>query len=189
MITIVTPCSRPENLKELYESIEIDRIHQWIIVHDTTRTKGICTTQFNNPKIVELGHMSPPGTCSGNSQRNVALSLIRGGMVYFLDDDNVVHPNFWKIAPMFKEDHFYTWDQQRWDEFVGAPGGVFKGDTPRLQTIDTAQYVVPYSMCRLWKEDDYKADGLFIEDISTRNASAHVYLPIVASYYNYLRKG
>jgi hypothetical protein len=188
MLTIITPCSRPENLKEMRESIDFDRIDKWIIVHDTTKTGGIFSTSLNHPKIIELGHMSPPGTCSGNSQRNLALSLFHGGMVYFLDDDNIIHPNFWKLVPMFKEDRFYTFDQQRWDEFVATPGGIFKGDTPRLQKIDTAQYVIPFSMRSHWKEDDYKADGLFIEDVFTRNKSAHVYIPIVASYYNYLRR-
>jgi len=188
MLTIITPCSRPENLKTLYASINFDRIRRWIIVHDTTRTDGVFTPVFDNQKITELGHQSPPGTCSGNSQRNVGLAHVRAsGLVYFLDDDNIIHPTFWRIILGFDDEHFYTFDQQRWDGFVDAPGGIFKGDTPRLQRIDTAQYVIPYSMCRPWKEDDYKADGLFIEDIYDRFRIKHMYIPIVASYYNYLR--
>lgn len=188
MLTIITPCSRPESLSTLKASINFDRTHTWIIVYDTTRTGGIFTPQFNHPQIVEIGHVSPPGTCSGNSQRNVGLSRVTQGLVYFLDDDNIVHPRFWNIILGFDDQHFYTFDQQRWDEFVDAPGGIFKGDTPRLRKIDTAQYVVPRSMCGPWKEDDYKADGLFIEDIYERFRIKHMYIPVLASYYNYLRK-
>ena len=188
MLTIITPCCRPANLPALRESIDLDAIERWIIVHDTTMTRGVYSPLFDHPKITELGHISSPGTCSGNSQRNVALRLVRYGLVYFLDDDNVIHPDFWKIAPLFKEGHFYTFDQQRWDEFVATPGGIFKGDTPRLQKIDTAQYVVDVRMARPWKEDDYKADGLFIEDIFLRFSQEHEYIPVVASYYNFLRR-
>jgi hypothetical protein len=188
MLTIITPCSRPENLKALRDSIDMDRIDRWIIVHDTTKSRGVYIPQFDHPKILEMGHSSPPGTCSGNSQRNRGLAKVQHGMIYFLDDDNIVHPDFWKIVPLFKEEHFYTFDQQRWDEFVSTPGGIFKGDTPRLRKIDTAQYVVDVRMARFWKEDDYKADGLFIEDIFLRFNQNHTYIPVVASYYNYLRK-
>jgi hypothetical protein len=188
MLTLITPCVRPLNLEILRRSIDIDLIDRWIIVHDTTQTGGSFSPVFDHPKILELGHMSPPGTCSGNSQRNVALARVKWGMVYFLDDDNVVHPEFWNLVPRFKEGKFYTFDQQRWDEFVSTPGAVFKGDTPRLQKIDTAQYVVDVRMTQPWKEDDYKADGLFIEDIYLRFHQDHEYIPIVASYYNYLRR-
>ena len=186
MITIITPCSRPQNLKEIYQSINWDKIHQWIIVHDTTKTRGIYDQVFNHPKIVEYGHMSPPGTCSGNSQRNAGLMHVTGGMVYFLDDDNIIHPNFWTIVNKFDEDHYYTWDQLRQDMFANKPGGIMGGEEPRLRKIDTAQYIVPRHMCRPWQEEPYWADGLFIEDIYERCKDQHVYLPIVAAYYNCL---
>ena len=158
-------------------------------MHDTTKSRGVYTALFDHPKILELGHSSPEGTCSGNSQRNRALKLVQSGLIYFLDDDNIVHPNFWNLLPEMELDHFYTFDQQRWDEFVQVPGGTFKGDTPRLQKIDTAQYVVDARMVNFWKEDDYKADGLFIEDVYTRFHQEHIYFPTVAAYYNFLRKG
>ena len=41
MLTIITPCSRPENLKLMRDSIDFDCIDQWIIVHDTTRTRRL----------------------------------------------------------------------------------------------------------------------------------------------------
>jgi len=188
MLTIITPCSRPGNLYAMRNSINMGMIDRWIIVHDTTRTGGVCSPLFDHPQIVEMGHISPPGTCSGNSQRNRALKLVQSGLVYFLDDDNIVHPNFWVLLPKMQLGHFYTFDQQRWDEFVTRPGDIFKGDTPRLQRIDTAQYVVDIRMAKFWKEDDYKADGLFIEDVFLRFSQEHVYFPEVAAYYNFLRK-
>lgn len=185
MLTIITPCCRPANLPLLFNSINFTYVNRWLIVHDTTYTNGVFTQAFNHPKITEFG---VSGGISGNPQRNAALDQVKSGLIYFLDDDNIVHPNFWEIVPRLNIGYFYTFDQQRWDEFVGTPGDVFKGDTPRLQRIDTAQYIVPFYMCGRWKEDDYKADGLFIEDIYYKNKISHIYIPEVASYYNYLRR-
>jgi len=187
MITLITPCSRPQNLWRIFESINFDKIHQWIIVHDTTKTRGVQPRIFQHPKIVELGHISPEGTCSGNSQRNVGLKMVDTGMVYFLDDDNIIHHTFWTLVDRFDEDHFYTWDQSGNEMFANKPGGVLSGHEPRLRKIDTAQYIVPYHMCRPWQEGPYWADGLFIEDIYTRFKERHVYIDVVAAHYNFLR--
>jgi len=187
MLTIITPCSRPQNLHRLFDSIDFTKTNKWIIVHDTTKTNGMYPTLFRHPKILELGHVSPEGTCSGNSQRNVALKMVETGLVYFLDDDNIVHHKFWTLIDQFDEDYFYTWDQIGNDMFANKPNGVLSGHEPRLRKIDTAQYIVPRHMCSLWQEGPYWADGLFIEDIYTRFKEKHIYLDVVAAHYNFLR--
>jgi len=185
MFTIITPCSRPENLDTLLESIDLDKI-QWLIVHDTAKRPFI--QRYSHPKITEIGHPTPPGGRAGHAQRNAGIKLLNDGLIYFLDDDTIIHPSFWKIFPIFDQSHFYTFDQQRWDEFVSEPGGTFRGNEPKLMKMDSAQYVVPIRMCGSFIESDYRADGVFIEEVNTKHPDAHVYIPIVACYYNYLRK-
>ena len=186
MLTIITPCARPENLKLLEESLELDRV-KWLIVYDTKN--GPFTPRYNHPNIREIGHPTPPGGRAGHAQRNEGMSHVVEGFIYFLDDDTVMHPGFWKIFPLMKdEEHFYTFDQQRWDEFVDVPGGTFKGNVPAVTKIDSAQYVVPRHMCGTFIEDDYRADGFFIAEMNCQYPGAHTYIPTVASYYNYLRR-
>ncbi len=185
MLTLITPCARPQNLEILRRSIDMDLIQQWIIVHDTA---GQVQPVFDHPKILEIGHPTPPGGCAGHAQRNAGMKHVKYGLIYFLDDDNIIHPTFWDLVPTFEMGHFYTFDQQRWDGFVATLGGTFKGDTPRLRKIDTAQYVVDIRMTRPFEETSYVADGLFIEDIYLRFNQEHIYHPVVACYYNYLRR-
>jgi glycosyltransferase involved in cell wall biosynthesis len=186
-LTIITPCSRPENLSFIYDTIRITKVDKWIIVYDTTNTGGNFEKRFNRPNIIEVGHVSPPETGSGNSQRNVGLNMVRTGMVYFLDDDNVIHPEFWKIAETLDDVHFYMWDQQRNDEFANKSGGILAGDNPRLRDINTAQFAVPRYMCRPLQEDAFNAPSLFIADIYTRFKNLQIYVPVVAAFYNFLR--
>ena len=70
-------------------------MNRWLIVHDTTHTNGVFNEVFNHPKIVEFG---VSGGISGNPQRNAAINQVNSGLIYFLDDDNIIHPNFWEIV-------------------------------------------------------------------------------------------
>lgn len=191
---IVTPCYRPANLDTIYKSINFDLIYRWYIVYDTTRNRTYTRKYPGHPKIIEL-ESSDVGI-SGNAQRNAALNIVEDGFVYFLDDDNVVHPDLWAELPKMSCDHYYSWDQLRnpagdhtdWVLFKNEKGKILKGDTLQLQRIDTAQVLIPKKFFEglQWKTDDYKADGILIESVYKKNPAAHIYLPKVLCYYNSL---
>ena len=193
-IFIITPCCRPANLETLYESINFDLIHRWYIVYDTSRNRTYRKRYPDHPKIVEL-ECSDVGS-AGHPQRNLAMKVIEDGMIYFLDDDTIMHPDIWSVMPTLDGDHYYTWDQLRnkngdntdWALFKNEKGKILRGNVLKLQHIDTAQFIFPKKLIGSynWKKDDYKADGLFMEYLHARNPSAHVYIPKVLCYYNSL---
>lgn len=179
-IRIITACSRPENLKQLYDSIRFEMIHAWYIVYDTSKAK--CTKQFaNNQKVVEL-ECNTKGVC-GHPQINHALNIITEGYIYVLDDDNIMHPNFWTIVPQFDGENVYTFDQIR------MPGDkLLLGNSITYGYIDTAQFVVPrhrVSTVR-WPEQMRGGDYAFISAIKRNNPHNFKYIPGVASYWNYI---
>ena len=191
-LSIITPCSRPANLKRIAESIQFDKIDRWYIVYDTSPlfSKGENTSQatmkkqfLDNPKVSEL---ECPVKCWGNPQRNLALSLIKDGLVYYLDDDNIVHESFWSELDSFDLDHLYSFDQYHCNKQIVVKGG-------RLQEkfIDTAQYIVPRRLIGdlVWDMHDggLGSDGRFTEILNRLHGSKHVYVPKVLSYYNFLR--
>ena len=90
IINIVTPCSRPENLLSIAESINIPRgNYRWIVVFDSTE---IPTIQL--PDNAEYYIHKNENSVVGHSQRNFANLLIDEGYVLMLDDDTVMHPEF-----------------------------------------------------------------------------------------------
>jgi glycosyltransferase involved in cell wall biosynthesis len=161
MISIITPCCRPENLRLLSLSIDFSQIDRWYIIYDTREGRKY-TKQFDlNSKVIELECSEG---ISGNPQRNLGLKLVRDGFVYFLDDDNIIHPEFWKLTKTMDPSKFYTFDQLRPDHL----GPVFKGNNPVPCAIDTAMYVCPRKLIGdiIWNNEKWNiADGLFIEDI------------------------
>ena len=178
MITIITPCCRQKNIPHLFDSIDFDKIHKWIIIYDTTNKKY--DKLYDNSKIMEV---ECEGGISGNPQRNYGISLVEDGYVYFLDDDNIIHPNFWNIIPLLDNTHFYTFDQLR-----NKHGTVLVGNNINVNHIDTAMYIVHKRHINSikWICDKYNADGYFICDVHNNNKDAHRYINAICCYYNYL---
>ena len=179
MLTIITPCSRPENLPKLFNSINFDKIDKWIIVYDTSKNRNYNKIFLNYPKISEY---EKDGGISGNPQRNYAIDLINDGWVYFLDDDNIIHPDFWSVLDNLDENYYYTFDMQRSD-------GVFKGKYIKINWIDTAMYLLHRKHIGdiRWKNELYNADGHFICEVFNNYKNGHKYIEKTCSYYNYLR--
>ena len=182
-LSIVTACSRPENLIALRDSIRFDLIDVWYVVHDTRTRPFMRVFPEGNPKIVEL-ECKDKGVV-GHQIRNFALdNLVKDGIIYFLDDDNIIHEDFWKLdlAP----GKLHTFDMQYSD------ARVLKGDTLAVSKIDTAQFafdvaLIPSDM--RFDTSDYGADGLFIVALSKEIdcVITHAYHKGVAAWYNRLR--
>jgi hypothetical protein len=183
-ITIITPCSRIQNLPALYESIEFDKIHKWIIVYDTT--VNTCHHSFiHSEQITEVDCKSSLNGVVGNTQRNYGLSFVEeDNYIYFLDDDNIIHPNFWKIIEELKTDTIHTFNQYR-----DKHGNILLGNRIEMNYIDTAMYIIHKNMIGdiKWQEDLYQADGKFISDVYSTGKYKHKYFNKYYCYYNYLK--
>jgi len=181
MLTIISPCYRQHHLPIMYDSINFDKIYEWIIVYDTTKDRKYTRMFERHPKIREVE--CDDASISGNAQRNYGISLVKDGFIYFLDDDNIVHPNFWTIADSFQLPYFYTFDQDR-----DKKGWILRGNKIQVRWIDTAMYVVHKKHVGKikWQLMEYKADGYFICDVLTNNSYFHNYIPKTAAYYNYI---
>lgn len=125
-------------------------------------------------------------TLIGGVPKTIGIKLVESGFVYVMDDDNIVHPDFWKLIDSMDFDlrHFYSFNS-----FICADNSILLGDKCKAGTIDASQYIVPRSMIgnNIW-EDTYDGDGKFIEKIYNTNKDKLVYINKVYSYYNFLTK-
>jgi SAM-dependent methyltransferase len=140
-ITIITPSYRINNLLEIKKSINFEYIDEWIIVYDGSKI-------INNPKLFEAEENSKikeyiyteEGGISGNSQRNYALTKITNSntLLYYLDDDNIIHPDMYSLLNIIDNNKIYTFKQYN----------RLKGYYARLGYIDTAMIIIPYNLCK-----------------------------------------
>jgi predicted O-methyltransferase YrrM len=175
-LTIITPSYRIDNLLQLKTSINFDYIDEWIIVYDGSKI-------IDNPKLFEnqennkIKEYNGEGI-SGNPQRNYALTKITNPdtLLYYLDDDNLVHPNLYKLLNIIDNNKIYTFNQYN----------RIKGNNIRVKWIDTAMVIVPYKLCKneKWILDKYDADGYYIQECYNNNKSVHTFIDNDLCYYN-----
>lgn len=177
-LTIITPSYRVNNLLEIKKSINFEYIEEWIIVYDgskITDNPNIFENQENN-KIKE--YVFKGEGISGNPQRNFALTKITNPdtLIYYLDDDNIFHPDMYKLLNIIDNDKIYTFNQYN----------RIKGNNINVNHIDTAMVIMPYKLCKnvKWILNRYNADGYYIKECYDKNKNIHIYVDNNLCYYN-----
>ena len=196
---LITPCSRIQNLIKIKKSINFDKIKKWIIVYDS---KVIIHKKklFEKHKSISEFFLKDKASVSGNSQRNFALNYLnkkkdKNFFIYFLDDDNILHKNFYNIIKNLNKNNtksIYTFDQLRKQKiFINNKFQyikVLKGNIIKTGYIDIAMFLPNFSLVNniRWIKKKYTADGDYIVKCMKRNKTNHKYLPIVGCHYNYI---
>jgi len=179
---IITPCARPENLHTIAQSINIPRTSfTWWIVFDFDQHEVDKMLIPQNAKI--LWHKNK-NSVAGNAQRNYAIGHINDGMVYFLDDDTLLHPDLYlNTCSQGITADFIHFDQQNPD------GSKRIGGTVKLNHIDTGSAVVSRIAIgdTRFRTDLYNADGFFWMAINQKHPST-LYINKFLSVYNQISK-
>lgn len=178
-LNIITPCSRPENLKKISESINIPREnYRWIVVCDSLNLPE----NELIPDNCEIYFHKNTNSISGNAQRNYAIDMVKEGHVYFNDDDTIIHQELWENIKELSDDFIHF--QQ-----------LHKHGTIRLTTekvgvnhIDSHNFIVSVDLINDTKFilDVYQADGYFAEECY-KKSKTYKKIDKPLSIYNLLR--
>lgn len=180
ILNIITPCSRPENLIKISESINIPKeSYRWIIVYDSEQPIDNSLTPENG----ECYHHKNNNSISGNSQRNFALSLVEGGYVYFNDDDTLLHPDLWDNIKDISDVDFISFMQNHKNGSLRL-----MGNNINVGHVDSHNFIVNHNIIgdTLWNIERYDADGYFAVECFSKSKNK-IWLDKVLSTYNLLR--
>lgn len=205
-LCIITPCSRPENLNKIYESIIYSNLKidiRWLIILDKSvknyniefSPHTICNSSYDVICSVEK---SDKTYIAGHGHRNHALDIIKNSCtflreseedywVYQLDDDNILHPDISYINDLFQSNNkIIIFSQELKDKQLRL-----QASTSNIKTghIDSAQFLCNLNAIGKTKFlNCYDADGRFIEQVcSSLNVDDIKIVDKPLSYYNYLR--
>jgi hypothetical protein len=181
-LTIVTPCTRPQNLTTISDSINIPRDrYRWIVVFDSepyeVEVPDNCEVYFHrDPEPI-------PGSLSrGDAQRNFALDMITSGHVYLNDDDTTIHPELWGAVSDLGGHDFISFDQAWRDgnpRLDGSVIGMCRTDSHNF--IASRALYGDYRM----RTDVYESDGHLVEHLYPRAANP-LYINRTLSVFNSL---
>ena len=197
-INIVTRCTRPQNLDTIKESIfgnipsgcDIN----WHILFDTSVLKDIDAELLSRLNCESIKLHFKKGDEWGNWNRLNDLIQRLDGWIYHLDDDNLLHDNFYVeiqkailnnpkcLAIVFSQ-------KVGGIDFSGVD--VRKADPKNMavQKIDLAQWLI-HSELQLNNlyGSGYRADGEFIESLYKENRKSFIFIKDILCYYNALEK-
>jgi len=192
-VTLITPSCRPRNLEWVRQSIRFEYVAEWIIVYDGNRVDLADiddTFAADQPKIKQFLYQTH--SYEGNAQRNYALSKITDAntFVYFLDDDNQIHPDLYDLLDVAVPGFMYMFDQHRYVPSDPQPR-TLRADTPILKSIDTAMVLVELKLMHdvEWNADyPWGGDGVFISTVFILNRDRVVYINKILCYHNLRHK-
>lgn len=207
-VDIITPCSRPHFLVEISESINkvFRENYFWHIVLDSSVNisliPSINRSLEKNISNYSFYINSDRGNV-GHGHRNFLLKKLYANHVdvtglnrwiYFIDDDNILHPElknylqeFEKESPAIIVNQCYKDGNLRYSD--GEPRVLMTACKENMKVffVDTAQafFNLKYIKNCYWEKEAYNADGKFI----TRLFQSHKNFNFIdknLSYYNYL---
>lgn len=178
MIYIITPCSRPENLTLIYDSIPKET--HWIICHD----KNTSVPHYPNSTIMICENTGMVGI----KARNYVLDnfpFTDDDYILFHDDDNIIHPLLYSsiVKNLDKNFSIITWGQLNKNKSIR----LYPPSLIEVGSIDTASFLVSwkYNKNIRHKIDTYEHDGIYAKECAKNG-------PVICindylCYYNYLR--
>ena len=199
-INIITRCTRTSNLLTIKEGVlnaPKGVTVNWHIVFDTGALKDIDAEVLSNlTDTVNVKLHFVKGQRGGLLYPEVSdiIRTIKSGWIYLLDDDNIIHEDFYKtIKASIKnlpiaQVHIVS-QLVAGRDFTGQEIRVASRENTAFQKIDIAQMVINRSIFDTHSfSANYAADGFFIEEVLKTHGDSFVWIDKVLCHYNYLEK-
>jgi len=197
VINLVTAVSRPDNLLRIHKSIARSLSKskleaRWILVVDGDGAippaieAPLKDGMFEIQKIVYHGGRCPYGI----NQKNLGIDSIRDGYYHCIDDDNIVHPDFFssleRAITANPGKRAFVFGQQRWDNIRSL---VASPDRMEYGKIDNTMFVTHSSLIGSHRYDlsrSGREDFHFFRKLYDLHKEEFVFISETLAYYNYI---
>lgn len=193
---VLTRCTRAYNLKTIKNTLYPSPLNVvWHVIFDSTTLKDIDAellhelqdekTKFYFVKSDGVDYLYPQLT-------DVINTLEDDSYVVILDDDNIIHPDFYnEIDKAIKENpdkEAFVYKQfVNKKDFIGLEVREVGPQHMKLRHIDSAQYVIKKSLyIKKRYGGGYCGDGEFIEPFYKQYSDKFYFIDKILCYYNYL---
>ena len=195
IINILTRCTRPQNLLKISKTIFTDLFQiNWYILFDANRIKDIDATLLMD--LTNLGakikFLKGEFSGLGMNMINNILDEICDGWVYILDDDNIIHPEFYNTLDEFIDDKTYgvlVFNQKvGGKDFSKIDIREANPENVKIGSIDSAQFLIHIGDYgdTLRFNNTYVADGELIEKLYEEKKDDFIFIQKELCYYNYI---
>lgn len=193
-LNVITRCTRVDNLRAIHQSFEGNEL-TWHVVFDVSAVSDIDAKLLH--WLQEVAKVYFKKGEPGSYMYPLMNGLIRneipaGNLVTFLDDDNLMHPDYYQeiISSFVDKKHIAICYNQLVDVGSGSLR-IAKPENTIVGGIDLAQYTfysdVIHAQSVLFNAG-YCGDGEFIQKLHELYPDKFIFIDKVLCYYNYLQQ-
>jgi glycosyltransferase involved in cell wall biosynthesis len=199
ILNIITRCTRTTNITQVFDSIQKNNENfsiKWFVLFDLTNMSDIPSEVliFLKDKAEIRFYESEPNDF-GHDMINKTIDEIHSGLIYILDDDNIIHPNFFNLL----NDWFSNHPEKDGLIFSQKIGGIdFTGldvreareENVQVSKIDMAQFCLKRELVSNYRfpKGYYVGDGMFIEKLFNENKDRFLIVEDIGCYYNFFKQ-
>jgi len=198
-IHIITRCTRFSHLAEIKKTVfNTDKFNvTWYIIFDTNVIQEVSveTIMLLNEEQIKTTYRKSDDGDHGHQLINDTIDSIKDGWVYVVDDDNIIHENFYeRVYQIIKENKKSTgiiFEQKVGGiDFTKLDIRECGKDLVKVGKIDMAQFLLRRDLIGNYRipKGHYVGDGMFIEEIFNENEKKFVFVNEVLCYYNYFQQ-
>jgi len=199
IINIITRCTRLDNINKVKESIFNTQKFEvkWFVLFDTSSIKQVDSEVLSN--LQESGANikflnGEPGDF-GHNLINKTIDQIESGFIYVLDDDNILHENFYdrlsEIIDNNPDKGGFIFNQKvDGKDFTKLDVRLASPENTKVQSIDMSQFLLDRKLISEHRIPFriYMGDGIFIESLFNENKDSFLFIDEILCYYNFLQK-
>jgi len=198
-INFITRCSRQNNLLEISKGIFNTNLFDinWYIIFDIEKVSEVkmeTLVELSNLNVKISYEKSESGD-HGHQMINKCIDSIEDGWIYVLDDDNIIHEDFFnEIYKIIKENPDKSgliFSQKIGGiDFTGEDIRYASPDNVKVSRIDMAQFLLKRDLIADERIPNgyYVGDGMFIESLFNKNKEDFFFIDKVLCYYNYFQQ-
>lgn len=199
-IDIITRCTRLDNLAKIQQSIYDNKFGHnisWHILFDTSVIRDIPAELIENLSLDSRTTLHYIKGQKGDLLYPQSMPVVKQfstGWVYYLDDDNMLHPNYYE--EMYAHEHTKVKHPDKiiignqfvnFKDFTGQEYRQASPDNTKYQHVDLAQITWHSSIFKVYNFiGDYAADGKLVEKIHIDHPDWFTFIDRELCYYNYL---
>ncbi len=193
ILSIITPCSRPLNLPTIYWSILNMKTNnvEWIIIYDSDKIDERILMYQEQIPIKLYNNIRKFGDSYGAKLRNIGIENAIGDYLYFLDDDNIIHPKLYERICKYKDNDnskilvFNQFNSKLTRRLNGLNINCIQNGM-----LDTGQFVVPRKYKTRWSTEQLRYEEIpYFKNLMFEATEDNIiWIDRIFTYRNYLRK-
>jgi len=199
IINIITRCTRLDNINKVKESIFNTQKFEvkWFVLFDTSSIKQVDSEVLSNLQEsgVNIKFLNGDPGDFGHNLINKTIDQIESGFIYVLDDDNILHENFYdrlsEIIDNNPDKGGFIFNQKvDGKDFTKLDVRLASPENTKVQSIDMAQFLLDRKLIGEHRIPFriYMGDGIFIESLFNENKDSFLFIDEILCYYNFLQK-